>query len=67
MELGMVVHACNPNIQEVDGGGVSGVQSQLQLHSNFLASLGYKCQTQNRGRGSPVGFGCLLAMRNCQA
>lgn len=59
MELGMVVHACNPNIQEVDE-GVRG------SNSNCLASLGYTrlslSLNQNGGSRSPVELGCLFAM-----
>ena len=36
----MVVHTCNPSIQEVEVKGL-GVQDQPWLQSKFKASLGY--------------------------
>lgn len=59
----MVVHVCNPGTQEVDA-RESGVQSQPQLHSNFMASLGYSrpCLKTKAGVGGVLWtlVACLL-------
>lgn len=65
MELGMVVHACNPNIQEVDEGG-QGFKASFSCIATFWLAW-VTCVKPKTGGGSPVGFGCLFAMRNCQA
>lgn len=60
MELGMVVHACNPNIQEVDEGG-QGFKASFSCIATFWLAWVTCVKPKTGGEGVPWDLvACLL-------